>query len=322
LGTQLDIYETIAGYMFFIKARSLIKKHKYNTIITSSSPFYCHATASKLRQKFEFNWIADYRDLWSANHVKGSQNRKLLEYERKVIAHADACITVSKGLRNDLRKVYGGPIHVIYNGYQSLSKTKEIIYGKKCAVEYTGQIYMEFQNVEAPIRFFENSLNAKELEVALTFAGASSHFVSDYFKSRNRKLPDFVKTIGHLSHSEAITRQQNANFLLFLNWSAKDDSGVIPSKIFEYISSGIPIIVSGSTNESELKQIISKSGYQLHMNSQQDLENILLGYKHGNLDIPPRNVEFISYFEYSQQVNSLVSIIDDPSIEITSVDLR
>ena len=96
---------------------------------------------------------------------------------------------------------------------------------------------------------------------------------------------------------------------------------MIPSKIFEYISSGIPIIISGNTNDSELKQIILKSGYQLEMNTQQDLNNMLLQYKLGNLDIPLRNENFIYNFQYSQQVKSVISVIQDPSVEVVSVAL-
>ena len=321
LKRQQDLYEIVAGYMFYRKARTLFQEFQYHTVITSSSPFYCHIVGAKLRKKFKFSWIADYRDLWSANHVNGRQDKTMLEYERYILNAADACITVSKGLRNDLRKVYNGPIHVIYNGYHLLNKTKEIVYSKKCKVEYTGQIYGQFQNLKDPVTFFENSPISRELGVTITFSGLSSSYVSSYFRSKGRKLPGFIKTIGQLSNEEAIIRQKNANFLLFLNWNSNDDRGVIPSKIFEYISSGIPIIISGNTNDSELKQIILKSGYQLEMNTQQDLDNIPLQYKLGNLDIPLRNEKFIYNFQYSQQVKSVISVIQDPSVEVVSVVL-
>ena len=57
------------------------------------------------------------------------------------------------------------------------------------------------------------------------------------------------------------------------------------------------------------------------MNTQQDLDNIPLQYKLGNLDIPLRNEKFIYNFQYSQQVKSVISVIQDPSVEVVSVVL-
>jgi len=296
-------------------------QYKYRLIITSSSPFYTHIVGSKLRQTFDTKWVADYRDLWSLNHTNTDVCQDQLNFEKASISCADACLTVSRGLKADLKSIFPGPIHVVYNGYRFLEPTKELLSEKNITFEYTGQIYKSNQNISGALDFFSHSKYLKEANFSVNFSGSSGVYISNYFKEKKVKIPKNFNCVGQVSNSEAIKRQKTASFLLFLSWGETQDKGVVPGKIFEYIASGVPILVIGRTSQIEISKIIKASGYYICINSQADLDRLILAYYQGTLKIPQRNVDFIRQFQYSEQSRTLIKIFNDLVKEQLSVDL-
>ena len=319
--TFLSIYDFLALHAFLFKGKRLFGKNKYSLVITSSSPFYTHLVGSKLRQNFDTNWIADYRDLWSLNHSFSRISETQLNFERMTIANADACITVSQGLKVDLKSLFPGPIHVVYNGYRFLEDTQEVLYQDTLTIEYTGQIYESNQNISAALEFVMNSKYLKESKLNINFSGSSGTYISNYFKRKNMDIPKYFNLVGQVSHMNALDRQKSASFLLFLNWVGIIDKGVILGKIYEYIASGVPIILIGHTSQIEISKIIKESGYFIYVNSQADLDNLIHSYIQGSLKLPKRNIDFISQFQYSGQSKTLISILNNLVTEQVSVDL-
>ena len=134
-------------------------------------------------------------------------------------------------------------------------------------------------------------------------------------------IPKYFNLVGQVSHMNALDRQKSASFLLFLNWVGIIDKGVILGKIYEYIASGVPIILIGHTSQIEISKIIKESGYFIYVNSQADLDNLIHSYIQGSLKLPKRNIDFISQFQYSGQSKTLISILNNLVTEQVSVDL-
>jgi len=319
--TCISIYDFLAFYAFLVKGKILFKKYSYSLVITSSSPFYAHLAGSRLRQKFNTKWIADYRDLWSLNHANSRISQAQVDFERTIIAKADACITVSKGFKNDLKSIFFGPIHVVYNGYRHLEDTQEVLFQNTLAIEHTGQIYGSYQNISEALEFFINSKYVATIPLEINFSGSSATYISNYFKSKKIAMPKYLNCVGQISHREALERQKAAAFLLFFNWGGLEDKGVIPSKFFEYIASGVPIIIIGQTSQIEISKIINKSGYFFFVNSTTDFDKLIEKYTQGNLELPKRNEDFIGKFQYCEQAKILVSIFRQLGSERMSVDL-
>lgn len=319
--TFLSIYDFLAFHAFLVKGKKLSQKHKYSLVITSSSPFYAHLVGSRLRQNFNSKWIADYRDLWSFNHANSKTSQAQIDFERKIIANADACITVSRGMKNDLKRIFPGPIHVVYNGYRYLEDTREVLYQNSLAIEYTGQIYESNQNISEALEFFINSKYVEATQLNINFSGSSGIYISNYFKSKKMAIPKYFNCIGQISHIDALERQKAAAFLLFFNWVGLGDRGVVPGKIFEYIASGVPIIIIGQTSQIEMSKIINKSGYFFFVNSTTDLDKLIYSYTQGSLELPKRNKDFIGKFRYGEQAKIIVSIFRELDKERISVDI-
>jgi len=277
--------------------------------------------ASKLRKKYQFTWLADYRDLWSMNHTVAENHPRQIEFERQLLSFADGCLTVSEGLRSDLRRVYQGPCHVLFNGFKNLNRAADIKYDPICNIEYTGQIYRDFQDIITLLGYLQ-SADSKYLDtIALNFSGSSGLFLQNLYKMDRIPLPNFIRNFGKISNQNAIIRQQNATFLLFLNWISSDDRGVIPTKIYEYISSGTPILVFGKTANIEVTKILLKAGFFLEINTQEDVDQFFLNYRSRTLILPRRNLDFISQFQYAEQVKSLISILENCTVEKKSANL-
>ena len=135
-------------------------------------------------------------------------------------------------------------------------------------------------------------------------------------------IPEFFAILGHVSHTEVLKRQASASFLLFLNWVKDEDRGVVLGKIYEYIASGVPILIVGKTLQKEVKTIIENSGFFVDVNSQNDLDDFLGSYLAHDLKLPERNVDFIAQFQYSKQVQTLLLVLEDFKIEKISADLK
>ena len=67
---------------------------------------------------------------------------------------------------------------------------------------------------------------------------------------------------GFVSRSESISMQKQASALLLLTWNETSYQGVIPGKLFEYMSANVPIIalITGDVADSEVAQMIRSVG--------------------------------------------------------------
>ena len=76
-------------------------------------------------------------------------------------------------------------------------------------------------------------------------------------------FPDIpVESVGLVSRDRAMEMQSTASLLIFSNWNTSLQKGGITGKLFEYLTSGVPIVgvSSGDSPNSEAKKIIEKSG--------------------------------------------------------------
>src|SRR5262249_9515200 len=93
----------------------------WEVVISSGGPPSAHLAALGIKYAGRARkWVADFRDLWTDNHIYaglfpftlGERRR-----ERRVLVAADRLVTVSPGLADRLRAKSGKPVNVVYNGY-------------------------------------------------------------------------------------------------------------------------------------------------------------------------------------------------------------
>lgn len=92
----------------------------FAALLSTSPPATAHVVARTLKERTGLPWIADLRDLWAENYAyQWSEFRRLYDrrVERRVLAEADAIITVSEPLAEALRLRHSPPVQSIPNGF-------------------------------------------------------------------------------------------------------------------------------------------------------------------------------------------------------------
>ena len=182
--------------------------------------------------------------------------RKLIDklYEKKILKDANLITTPSRGFKKKLIKLHNSHIAVIPNGYLNINSSEKIKRQNKIFnVVFTGRIYegkghnaifewTETFNVQNPTIFdkvlvsfygpFSSLLQSKIIELNLQ---------KQFYKKEFKKDQKFIKF------------KKEANILMLFNWNA-NESGIIPLKLYEYLITNRPILVTGKDFDGEISK--------------------------------------------------------------------
>jgi glycosyltransferase involved in cell wall biosynthesis len=247
----------------------LMQHQKIDAIVSTFAPPAVHILASKIVSKYPaIRWIADYRDLWSQNHLMSTKGIfKVWErsIEKKAIMRASHLTTVSEPLVAELKELTKQKIavSVIYNGFDTEIKIPEkrpevLVIPAPVRIVYTGIIY---KNRRDPAPFFRALKELKEEGII-----KSGEVQIDFYGSANANLAEIITQCeasewanikGYVSYNEALRIQQEADYLLFLESDSKDAKGVLTGKLFEYLIAGKPILGIGIDETCASGQVIN-----------------------------------------------------------------
>lgn len=294
----------------------------YDLAISTSGPYSEHLIAKKLRKnnivKF---WIADYRDLWTQNHIfEGLFPFTAIEeyLEKKVNTTADIITTVSEPLAQQIRQKYGlTNVHVIENGFDTddLENISSSFYWNddKIRLVYTGSIYRGKQN---PSPLFEAIHNIKYSQYSkllekfeVIFAGAPSN-LNELIEHYN--ISDYVKYAGFLPREDALRMQRDAHILLFLEFEAPNIDGILTGKLFEYLASETQIWGIGVSELSTLGQIIYASGHGINFGKEskkieKNLIDLLLSQ---SKPLIKKNEALLQKYSRKNQADMILSLVN------------
>ena len=257
------------------EAQRIITTKKVDVILSTFSPASVHIVASEISAKHpELKWVADYRDLWSQNHILSARGifkhfERLIE--KRTISNAHHITTVSKPLADELLKFTDCkiPVSVIYNGYENAQFSAENIkpfqqISKPLTIVYTGTIYKGRRD-PTPLLVALNELEQEGVinhgDIKVEFYGSTNHILSEIVECC--KAEKWVIIKGHVPYKESIRIQQNSDFLLFLESNKKDARGVLTGKLFEYLIANKPILGVGIDEYCATGQMIevTRTGY-------------------------------------------------------------
>ncbi len=154
-------------------------------------------------------------------------------------------------------------IPLLENRNFNLEKIKE---ANEINIVYAGTLSEEYRD---PHIFFEVLDEVKiEKKIKLEIYG-KNNFINSYISLKNRK--DFIINKGEINHNEILEKYKKANFLLSIgNKGTKQ----VPSKIFEYMSLGKPIIhFYFEENDSSL-EYLKKYPYTIFLKANEEIEKL------------------------------------------------
>lgn len=258
--------------LWLIPATRWIKSsvHDFDLVVSTYGPYCCHFLASKaLSLGKAKDWCADFRDLWTDNHVfKGIFPFNHLErfFERDLLFKAKYITTVSEPLKNILSQKYGGKVFCIENGFEpedlkGLSQSFSFEDETKIRIVYTGTIYPEKRDPSPLFKALkELSTEAPEGtldKIEIIFYGPNSNSILEL--AHKFDVERWVKTNELIPREKSLAIQRDTNILLFLEYEAPGIDGVLTGKLFEYLFSKTPIWAIGISSKTLTGKIIEES---------------------------------------------------------------
>ena len=295
---------------------SYLQKNEIETIITTGPPHSLHLIGLQLKEKFDVNWIADFRDPWTqiGYHkelkLTDSSKKKHKELELNVLQKADHIITTSFTTKEEFQKKTSKPVSVITNGYD-YENVAAVTLDKKFSLSHIGSL-LSGRNPENLWKALqelvvENASFAEDFKLRLV--GAVGEPVLESIKKF--KLGKYCTLEGYVSHSEALEIQKSSQILLLIEINSEETRGIIPGKLFEYMVSRRPILAVGP-EKADIEKIMreSNSGTYFYYSEKQKIKQFLLekyrDYQKGKLKSHPIGLQKYSRKNLTRQLAEVI----------------
>lgn len=234
--------DTIKRRALFSKVKEENAKSRYDLIIAVVQPFGFAILASKIKKLL--NNVPDcylyMLDPYVFNYtMPASKTEKRKKQFEKYTCNYDGMI-ITRGIYEETqRKQFQiNKKHVVVDLPNLVeNKAYEIRnnYPDKTEVLFAGWFYKDIRNPELMFRVFEKLFNINENLALTLFSRGCNDIVNDFAK----KYSDRVNLCGIVTHQELQNYTRGVNILLNLGNSIVNQ---LPSKVFEYIAIGKPII--------------------------------------------------------------------------------
>ena len=245
--------------MAFASGLRYLRGHDCDLIYTSFPPASAHLLGYLLQRTTGLPWVADFRDAWIFDpldvYLEGESLRKCLEerIEERVIASASAVVVASQEVADYLCTRYAShaaKVRVISNGFdgalpnrsrpfQGMSPMRLIHAGSFSYSHPRRSPKVLFDALERLLQ--EDAQWDQRLNVVLV--GLLSEQETAWADSLVRR--GIVQVEGVVERDRALEIQESAHVLLVVDHMRPWTSTNVPSKVYEYLAQGRPILSLG-----------------------------------------------------------------------------
>ena len=236
-------------------AAAIAARDPISAIIASSSPYTSLRIGSTLSRRLGVPWVADLRDLWTANQFGypfGKLRRQVdAHLERRWLKTAGRVVTATRGLSVNLKSAgfrFDGS--TVYNGFLDQAPYRPVEEGP-FRIRFLGRLYSGVGHT--PKAFFDaldlirghspRLFEALEVE----FFGHVNQEFWDEVKAGH--LENKVLYRGQVSAMAAIQKAAAASLLLVLLPDTPAQAVTIPTKLFDYAATRRPVLFVGPAGE-------------------------------------------------------------------------
>lgn len=304
------------------KAYDAVKNETFDLVISTAGPYSEHLIAKKLKNmNIAQFWVADYRDLWTQNHIfKGMFPFTIFEeyLESKVNKCADIITTVSLPLAMQIKDKYQlDKVEVIENGFDvdDLKNISEEPFwtDQKVRLVYTGVIYDGKRDPSPLFQAIHEISNSdkKNLlnKLEVIFIGNNQALIDSLIAKFNVEL--WVMYKGFLCREDSLRMQRDAHALIFLEFEGNGVDGILTGKLFEYLYSGTEILGIGITNRSSAGKLIAESGHGINFGKDSySLKNYLIEILTNNNKKITKNWKIIDKYSRKKQAELLLDLVE------------
>lgn len=237
-----------------------IRRQKIRIIYTTSPPHAAHLGGFIISKLSGAKWIADFRDDWTGGESQPSPtifhtfiNRLL---EKIVLKNADRVVAMCDHLKDSLYSKHGyssnkSKFVTIMNGYDrdDFSELLQLPPHETFTITHCGSI-SRVSNPEPFLKALRNLFGERpelQKKIQVKFIG------TDIFNTLEKQLHElgldaFIPPIQYLPHQEALEHVMRSHVLLLTIFKRTDEE-IITGKVFEYLASGLPILLISSDGE-------------------------------------------------------------------------
>lgn len=223
-----------------------------DVVFTSSPPESGHIIGLLFKLKYGARWVADLRDHWVIDTLHpvrlSSSLRRRLEIiiMKALLKKANFVTAVTESILNEVRSIWSVDKIVNLAVIPNFGPNNDMISDENC-VEYFQRPYIlhtgsfELSDPKRHLRFVLDELSdSKRPDITLVLVGKlTAKEVEDV---RRSSVSNQIIVVGPVSLTESWRYQSDADALLLV---VSDNSPHVPGKLFEYISSGKPILTQG-----------------------------------------------------------------------------
>jgi len=224
---------------------------KFDIVIASFGPSACLLLGSYAKKVYKVPYILDLRDLVS---MQGQKKKiPLLNFiditlDRFLTKDVDKFLTVSSTCKTKAEKFYKKDVEVIYNGLdiklEDIDTDISISDKENISILYTGTLGFT-RNPNKIVNIIDEYIRQNpQVKVQIKFASQDNPF--DFIKQKNLLVE--IQWLGYLSKEEVSTQREKSSALLLLEDQTENGNENLTGKVFEYMASKKPIIVSCHEN--------------------------------------------------------------------------
>ena len=296
--------------------KEYLAKNDMDIVISSGPPHSLHLIGMALKEELGIKWVADFRDPWTTIHYHQSlrlnkrAQKKHLKLESKVLNNSDLVVVTSARTKKEFQKITSVPIEVISNGYDILEKIEPNL-DPQFSIAHIGSLLTN-RNPELLWEILselkdKNKVFSKNLLIKLV--GTVSE---DVLKSLAVfGLTENYKTLGYVSHQEAIQIQHDAQVLLLVEMDSPETKSIIPGKLFEYVAANRPILAIGPEG-SDVEAIIKETNTGVYFKYtdkeklKQQLQLYYEDYLRANLNVNSKNIQKYSRSALTKSLSTIL----------------
>lgn len=293
----------LISYIGAFFSKKLMSTFKNSVVISSSPSWSSHFLAARWSKKVNMSLILDYRDPFYGCHQftsKFSYFEKILD--KYLCSSADYVTTVSPSWVESYSTMAEN-VKLIRNGYDR-SKDSPITINGITKINYIGSILHEDR---IPISLI-SALNTCDKRINLNIVGTCM-FQDAIEKIDTKGLVTFR---GNISHADAFKEMISEGSINFIQETKQDSDlfsrGIIPTKVYEYIGAGRPII-SSIAIKSDALALLQQSGLLVkNAITAEEYSSLLDKIVSEGLSISP-NVNFIKSLDRKESNKQMLSLV-------------
>jgi glycosyltransferase involved in cell wall biosynthesis len=256
-------------------AADRIRRGGIDAVWTTSSPESAHLAGLALRTEFGLPWIADFRDPWVGRVTYAPptawHDRRHRALEASVVRAADRITVVSEAMAARFRERYpdveANRFVVLPNGYDPddwarVAKLEHPVSNSsdeaRFVLLHAGQLAHRptvSDLLEAAKRLIAESGRRRDT-LRLRFMGGNEGLSPEEVSRAG--LDGVVEFVPSAPHLESLAAMKRAGALVLLGHGGDADSQLYTGKIYEYVTSGRPVI--GILDDGPASALLAASG--------------------------------------------------------------